>query len=300
MDYAGFTDWMFRLERFGIKLGLDNITELLSGIGDPHEELRSVHVAGTDGKGSVCAFIQRMLMAHGLRVGLYTSPHLVDFRDRIKVGNDEISEPDVLRIGLELKKVAEAMASEDNEKQLTFFEFTTGLAFEYFKEQKIDILVAEVGMGGRLDATNVLKPEVSVITRIGLEHTAYLGSTIQDIAREKAGIIKPGIPVVTCERNVDALTVIAATCKKKGCRLIRIGEDFAVARGHQTLSGTDFEFHGLKDLKLRTRLLGGYQAENAAGALAAVETLHDRGIHVNAEEETTGVIEDRKSTRLNS
>jgi dihydrofolate synthase/folylpolyglutamate synthase len=298
MDYAGFTDWMFRLERFGIKLGLENITELLSRIGDPHKELRSVHVTGTNGKGSVCAFVQQMLMAHGLRVGLYTSPHLVDFRERIKVGNDEISEQDVLRIGLELKKVAEAMASEDNEKQLTFFEFTTGLAFEYFRERKIDILVAEVGMGGRLDATNVLKPDVSVITRIGLEHTAYLGTTIQDIAREKAGIIKPGVPVVTCERNADALAVIAAACKKKGCRLIRIGEDFEVANIRQTLNGTEFEYQGLKNLKLRTRLLGGYQADNAAAALATIETLHDWGVHVDAEEERKGIMETQWPGRL--
>ncbi len=298
MDYAAFTDWMFRLERFGIKLGLENVTEFLSRIGDPHKGLRSIHVTGTNGKGSVCVFAQRMLMAHGLKVGLYTSPHLVDFRERIKIGDVEIPEQEVLRIGLDLKRVSDQMAAEDNEKQLTFFEFTTGLAFKYFREQNIDMLVAEVGMGGRLDATNVLSPDVSVITRIGLEHTAYLGSTIQDIAREKAGIVKPGVPVVTCEKNPDALGVIATTCRKKGSRLIRIGEDFEVTDIRQSLTGTEFDYRGMKDLKLKTRLLGGYQAENAAAALATVETLHDRGIHVTVDHEREGILETRWPGRL--
>ncbi len=298
MDYAEFTDWMFRLERFGIKLGLDNVTEFLSRIGDPHKSLSSVHVTGTNGKGSVCAFTQQMLMQHRMKVGLYTSPHLVDFRERIKIGNDEILEEDVLRIGLALKKISDDMGAESNEKQLTFFEFTTGLAFEYFKEQKIDILVAEVGMGGRLDATNVLSPEVSVITRIGLEHTAYLGSTIKDIAREKAGIIKPGVPVITCERNPEALGVISSTCRKKGCRLIRIGEEFQVTEVRQSLSGTEFEYRGLEDLSLKTSLLGAYQAENAAAALATVETLHDMGVHVTVDEEKRGILETRWPGRL--
>ncbi len=289
MDYAEFTTWMFSLERFGIKLGLDNVTEFLSRAGDPHKSLRSVHVTGTNGKGSVCAFISEMLMAHGLEVGLYTSPHLVDFRERIKVGDDEIPEEDVLRIGLALKKIADQMASEDREKQLTFFEFTTGMAFEYFRQRGLDIVVAEVGMGGRLDATNVLTPEVCVITRIGLEHTNYLGATIPDIAREKAGIIKPGVPVVTCEQNPEALAVILNTCRKKGSRLVRIGLDFSVDGVQQSLAGTEFDYAGWNRARLKTRLLGSYQAENAAAAVATVETLHDHGIHVTSEEIEKGI-----------
>lgn len=298
MDYAEFTNWMFNLERFGIKLGLDNITEFMSRIGDPHKHLRSVHVTGTNGKGSVCAFVSKMLLEHGMKVGLYTSPHLVDFRERIKIGDEEIPEEDVLRIGLAVKKVADEMAAEDSEKQLTFFEFTTGLAFKYFRQRRIDILVAEVGMGGRLDATNILSPEASVITRIGLEHTNYLGSTIQAIAREKAGIIKPGVPVVTCERNPDSLAVISSTCRKKGSQLIRIDKDFRVYRIIETLSGTEFEYAGWHHAKMKTRLLGGYQADNAATALAVVESLHERGIHVAVDEMRKGVLDTTWPGRL--
>ncbi len=298
MDYREFTDWMFSLERFGIKLGLDNIREFLSRIGDPHNGLNAVHVTGTNGKGSVCAFIAKMLETHGLRVGLYTSPHLVDFRERIRIGEQEIPDDDVLRIGLRLKKIADDMAGESKEKQLTFFEFTTGLAFQYFCEKKVQMLVAEVGMGGRLDATNVLTPSVSVITRIGLEHTAYLGSTISEIAREKSGIIKAGVPVVTCERNPEALNVIATTCKKKRAQLKRLGSDFEVGNIIQSLSGTEFDYHGLRSMRLRTKLLGDYQAENAATALAVVESLHDQGMHVTADEMKKGIMETKWPGRL--
>lgn len=290
MDYDEFTEWMFGLERFGIKLGLDNIREFLGEIGNPERDLRSIHVTGTNGKGSVCAMAAEMLRAHGLKVGLYTSPHLVDFRERISVNNRRISERDVVRLGLELKEVMEAMASDSREKQLTFFEFTTGLAFKYFQEKKVDILVAEVGMGGRLDATNVLAPEVSVITRIGLEHTNYLGSTIQEIAREKAGIVKEGVGVITCERKPEALAVLESTCAKKRSSLKRVGKDFDVSSVSQTPHGTEFDYDGVRTIRgLRTKLLGGYQAENAATAIAAMEELESRGIVVEGEEIRKGI-----------
>jgi folylpolyglutamate synthase/dihydrofolate synthase len=147
------------------------------------------------------------------------------------------------------------MEAEDKEKQLTFFEFTTGLAFKHFAEEKVDIVVTEVGMGGRLDATNVITPEVAAITRIGLEHTNYLGNTIQDVAREKAGIIKTGARVVTCERGRDALSVIETTCKKKGASLRMIGKDFDVSNIHQTLQGASLASRptSLEGTKLRTQ-----------------------------------------------
>ena len=299
MDYLEFTSWMFGLERFGIKLGLENITEFLHRIGDPHQQLKSVHVTGTNGKGSVCAFTDRILREHGLRVGLYTSPHLVDFRERIKVNGRMIPEKDVIRIGLELKRVMEEMSSNDAEKQLTFFEFTTGLAFRYFAERKVDVLVAEVGMGGRLDATNVLSPYVAVITRIGLEHTNYLGTTIPDIAREKAGIVKSGSRVVTCERGAEALSVIANACEKKRTSLRRIGKDFEVSKIAQTLRGTTFDYSGDRNLRgIETRLIGGYQAENAATAIATIEDLSKSGIFVTDDEIRTGLLKTRWEGRL--
>jgi len=281
MEYDEFTEWMFGLERFGIKLGLDNIREFLGRIGNPEKSLKSIHVAGTNGKGSVCAMAAETLRAHGIKVGLYTSPHLVDFRERITINNRRIAERDVVRLGLELKETMEAMASESKEKQLTFFEFTTGLAFKYFEEKAVDIVVAEVGMGGRLDATNVLDPEVSVITRICLEHTNYLGGSIQEIAREKAGIIKQGVHVITCERKPDALAVIESTCMKKRSSLRRIGKDFEISLVNQTVGGTEFNYSGARTIKgLRTRLIGGYQADNAAAAIAALEVLSEGGLAV--------------------
>jgi len=299
MDYAGLTDWMFNLERFGIKLGLENTTEFLERIGNPHLDFKSVHVTGTNGKGSVCAFVAEILRRQGLKVGLYTSPHLVDFRERIKVNGKMIPEADVIRLGTELRKSTEDMAAEDKEKQLTFFEFTTGLAFKYFSERNADMVVAEVGMGGRLDATNVLLPEVCAITRIGLEHTNYLGNTIADIAREKAGIIKLGVGVVTCERKPEALAVIEGTCGKKGAPLKKIGKDFDVENVTQTISGTTFDYDGAQRLsRLRTRLLGAYQAENAAAAVAIIEELSNRGVQVREEHIREGVLSTRWPGRL--
>ena len=299
MGYIELTSWMFNLERFGIKLGLENISEFLSRIGNPHQDFRSVHVTGTNGKGSVCNFVAEMLRKHGLKVGLYTSPHLVDFRERIVVNGKRISERDVIRIGSALRGTMEGMAKENGEKQLTFFEFTTGLAFKYFSEQKVDFVVAEVGIGGRLDATNVLRPEVGCITRIGLEHTNYLGNTIQEIAREKAGIIKESMPLITCERKPEALNVIRSTCDKKVAKLRRIGEGFDVSNVLQSLKGTRFDYSGIRMLRgMKTRLLGAHQAENAAAAIAIVEELAGRGIMVADEEIRRGLLAARWPGRL--
>jgi len=297
--YEDLTRWMFNLERFGIKLGLENATEFLSRIGNPQDDFRSIHVTGTNGKGSVCAFTSDILRQHGLKVGLYTSPHLVDFRERIKVNGQEIPEDDVVRLATELRGHMESMASENSEKQLTFFEFTTGLAFKYFSEQKVDMVVAEVGMGGRLDATNVLRPDVAAITRIGLEHTNYLGATIPEIAREKAGIIKDGANVITCERKPEALSVIRNACDKKGVKLRKIDADFEIDNVTQSLRGTSFDYAGVRAIDaLRTRLLGKYQAENAAAAVAIIEELATRGISVSEEEIRNGLEETKWPGRL--
>jgi len=299
MAYSDLVAWMFNLERFGIKLGLENITEFLERIGNPHRSLRSVHVTGTNGKGSVCAFTTEILRKHGLKAGLYTSPHLVDFRERIRINGKDISERDVVRIGGELRGAMEEMASESPEKQLTFFEFTTGLAFKYFSEKKVDLVVAEVGMGGRLDATNVLAPCVEAITRIGLEHTNYLGKTIPEIAREKAGIIKSGTSVVTCERTEEALSVIRSACEKKGCLLKRIGADFEIGRVRSSLRGTEFDYDGGRKFRdLKTRLLGAYQAENAAAAIALAEELAKHDLFISDEEIRKGLASTKWPGRL--
>lgn len=281
MGYESLVDWMFKLERFGIKLGLRNMTEFLSRVGDPHVGLRTVHVSGTNGKGSVCAFLASALREAGYGVGLYTSPHLVDFRERILVDGEHIREDDVVRIGNELRSTMEGMAAEDPEKQLTFFELTTGMALRYFRERDVDIAVVEVGMGGRLDATNVISPEVCGITRIGLEHTAYLGRTIREIAREKAGIIKEGVPVVSCERNPEALAVISAVCERKGAELKLIDRDFAALNPDTSVEGSSFDYRGASNREgLRIRLVGSHQIENAAMAVAMAEALRGRGFDI--------------------
>jgi len=299
MGYAETISWMFNLERFGIKLGLDNMTELMDRIGNPHVGMRSVHVAGTNGKGSVCAFTERMLRAHGLKTGLYVSPHLVDFRERISVSGRLISERDTVRYAEELKPIMDTMAEENPKKQLTFFEFTTALALEYFADKQVDIVVAEVGMGGRLDATNVLTPDAAGITRIWLEHTSYLGETIPEIAREKAGIIKPGAVVVTCEKNPRALSVIESTCERRRAKLQIHGRDFRTENSRQTLRGTEFDYHGRRNLTdLNTMLIGTHQAENAAAAVALVEGLEGRSILLSDDEIREGLAKTRWPGRL--
>ena len=265
---------MFGLERFGIKLGLANMTEFLSRIGNPQSDFSAVHVAGTNGKGSVCSFLASMLSEAGLKVGLYTSPHLVDFRERITVNASMIPQEDVVRIGNELRTVMESMAQEDSEKQLTFFEFTTGLAFKYFSEKQVDIAVVEVGMGGRLDATNVIAPEVAGVTRVGLEHTAYLGRTLEAIAREKAGIVKEGVPLVTCERDPAVLSILKAICDRKGANLRVMGKDFRAENCRQTENGSIFDFIGATTYReLSILLLGHHQIGNAAMSIALLEEL---------------------------
>jgi len=299
MEYDDFTQWMFNLERFGIKLGLDNVTEYMGRIGNPQNDFRSIHVAGTNGKGSVCAFAANILQRQGLKVGLYVSPHLVDFTERISINGKQISHKDTVRIGSDLRPTMDQMASEGTDKQLTFFEFTTGLAFKYFSENKIDIAVVEVGLGGRLDATNILRPEVGVVTRIGLEHTKYLGNTIPEVAREKAGIIKGGMHVVTCERGEEALPVIVAACKKRGAALRRIDADFRVTNVRRSLSGTTFDYSGRREIvDLATHLVGAYQTENAAAAIAAVDELEPKGVSVSEDSVREGILTTKWPGRL--
>lgn len=182
---------MFSLRRFGIKLGLATIRRMLAGLGNPHQRYSCIHIAGTNGKGSVASSLAAVLMCSGYRVGLYTSPHLVRFNERIKVDGEDISDADIVRL---YRRVCRALPGG---REPTFFEFTTAMALDEFGRRKVDWAVIETGMGGRLDATNVLTPELSIITNVSLEHREYLGHSLPAIAFEKAGIIKRRRPVVT-------------------------------------------------------------------------------------------------------
>src|SRR2546425_5536553 len=258
MDYDALLQELYRLERFGIKLGLDTITELLGHMGNPHRRFKTVHVTGTNGKGSVCAYVASVLRKAGYRVGLYTSPHLVRFNERIQTDGRQISNSDVARIYQEMQPAIAKTSGGSKVRQPTFFEVTTGIAFHYFAEKGIDIGVIEVGMGGRMDATNVITPLVAVLTRIGLEHTEHLGKTEDRIAREKAGIIKPGCRVVTVDQ--PTVSIIAAQAHALGCPVIvvgrgvrydRLGFDRSRQRGRMEDGGKT---------ELRVPLLGSYPA----------------------------------------
>lgn len=235
--------WLYSTQQFGIKLGLENIRRLLSALGDPQEKLAFFHIAGTNGKGSVCAMLDSILRAAGHRTGLYTSPHLVDFRERVRVNGEKIS-PDAAAEGLSLIRETSA----DWQHSPTFFEITTALAIWHFAREDCRYVVLETGMGGRLDATNAVTPLVSVITPIALDHSQWLGDTIAKIAAEKAGIIKPGIPVVSARQEVDAARVLEG---KAGATSVR------------------FITSPLPNWEVALR--GAHQRENAALALAALE-----------------------------
>ncbi|MDK2927514.1 MAG: dihydrofolate synthase / folylpolyglutamate synthase, partial [Bacillota bacterium] len=209
MDWEETTVWLESLARFGSRPGLERIERLLALLGHPEQGLKVIHVAGTNGKGSVCAFISAVLAAAGYRTGLYTSPHLVEYTERFQVNGREVAPDELAALLTRVRAAAEAVAAAGG-GQATEFEVLTAAAFLYFARERVDYLVLEVGLGGRLDATNVVEPQVAVITHISYDHVAVLGRTLTEIAREKAGIIKPGRPVVLAPQEDEAARVITA------------------------------------------------------------------------------------------
>ena len=214
MTYEESLGWLYSTQQFGIKLGLDNIRRVLKALGDPHEQLSFLHVAGTNGKGSVCAMLEAILRAADYKTGLYTSPHLIDFRERVRVCGNKIPRAAASR---GLKNLRRLAASWDHSP--TFFEFATALALQHFAESDCEFVALETGMGGRLDATNAVMPVVSVITPIALDHSRWLGKTVAEVAWEKAGIIKPSVPVVSAPQDPAAAEVIARRAGELGCSL---------------------------------------------------------------------------------
>lgn len=271
-EYDEALRWLFKLQRFGVKLGLDNMRELLGHLGDPHEKFRSVHVAGTNGKGSVCTFLSSALKEAGYKVGMYTSPHVVRYSERMQINGEEISDERMMGYINKVRPIAERMG-EDPTKHPTFFEFTTAMGFSYFADENVDIAVVEVGMGGRLDATNVIVPEVAVITHLALEHTEHLGKTLERIAKEKAGIIKPGVPVVSAEEN----PVVRKTCEERGSELTVVEEEYPYERTSFDSSGQRM-WVGEPSREFEIPLLGSYQLQNAVTAYAVLDLLR-KGEH---------------------
>ncbi len=272
MNYTETLRYLYNLERFGIKLDLTNITAILRLLGNPHLKFPSIHIAGTNGKGSVAAMLHSVLCESGYRAGLYTSPHLVDFRERIKVGRDMIEKDFIFDFVRGLK-------DEIDKNGYTFFEVTTALAFQYFAQEKVEIAVVETGLGGRLDATNMITPLISIITNIGREHTKQLGDIIAQIANEKAGIVKRGVPIVTAVSQPEAFEAIRAVCAQKKSELIRIQDTSSCTVLDSSINGSRFNFSsnsfGYEGLELN--LAGRHQLLNAATALAAIQKLQQPG-----------------------
>jgi len=264
-SYTATLDEMFALQRFGIKLGLATIRNILKNLGNPQNQYACIHIAGTNGKGSIAAGLSAILQAAGFRVGLYTSPHLIDFNERITVNNRQISNKRVVEAYRAVKK------AHQGKRQPTFFEFTTAMALYEFAKQGVEWAIIETGMGGRLDATNMVKPAVSIISNISLEHREYLGDTIAEIAGEKGGIIKYRTPVVTGARQKDAISMLEFLAEKKKAPLYRLGNDFRVRRNKDQR----FSYYGLDHTwrHLATNLVGPHQVNNAGLVLATCESL---------------------------
>ncbi len=264
---------MYSLRRFGIKLGLSTIRRILKSLGNPQDNFSCIHVAGTNGKGSVASALTSILNASGYKTGLYTSPHLVRFNERITVRNRPVSNDHVVEAYKAVNRV------HYGDREPTFFEFATAMAFYEFGRQKVDWAVIETGMGGRLDATNIIKPDLSIITNISVEHGEYLGNTISQIAGEKGGIIKRHTPVVTGIKQKSAVSVVKEIAKTKSAPFFRLGDDFRVKRNK---SGT-FSYFGIENnwRNLQTGLLGNYQVDNAALVVAACELLNKNKTNIS-------------------
>ena len=276
--------------------GLERIEELLERLGNPHKQLKFVHVAGTNGKGSVCAYLDSVLRQAGYKTGLFTSPYIETFEERIRVNGENIPMDELTEITLAVREEAEAMAAEKADNHPTEFELMCAVAMMHFARRGCEIVVAEVGLGGRWDATNVIPaPEVSVIVRIGLDHTDLLGNTTGEIAAEKAGIIKPGTTVVSWPQDEDALTSIQAACAAANVPLTAadlseltqeaVQIDLA-ASAEDALPTRQFSYKGEA---FETQLLASYQPSNAVLAIEAVRALQQRGWTISEDALHTGI-----------
>ncbi|MBI4267408.1 MAG: bifunctional folylpolyglutamate synthase/dihydrofolate synthase [Chloroflexi bacterium] len=278
---------------------LRRVEELLSRLGNPHRKARTVHIAGTKGKGSVAAMIASVLTASGYKTGLYTSPHLHIFNERIRVDDKLIADEEVVALIEKLRPEVEAVNRKATYGRLTTFEVMTALCFAYFAEKEVDVQVIEVGLGGRLDATNVIQPEVSIITSISLDHTEVLGDTVAKIAAEKAGIIKPDITVVIAPQVAEAEEVIEEACRGRQARLIKVGHEVTWQRLGFDLDRQSLLVKGrLDSYELSIPLLGQHQLQNAATSIAVLEVLREKGFHVSPDSITRGLSQVKWPGRL--
>ena len=291
MNYTEALKYIHGISWTFCKPGLERITELCEALGNPQRELKFIHVAGTNGKGSTSSMLSEVLIRAGYWVGLYTSPYIYRFNERIKVMGEDISDSELCELCEKLKPITDKMTDKPTE-----FELITAIAFEHFKRCGCEVVVLEVGMGGRFDSTNIIRdPLLSIITGISLDHTAFLGDTTEKIAFEKAGIIKDGAPVIFGGEDEGALRVIEEVCCERGSRLYRPSY-FEIKNGHTSLEGASFDYKNYKDVKLS--LLGEYQLRNAAVVLEAVEVLREEGLKINTGAVLDGIFAARWRARF--
>ncbi len=277
LEYIHSINWTF------CKPGLERIKLLCDALGNPESKLKFIHVAGTNGKGSFCAMLESILRNAGYKTGLFTSPYIKVFNERMQVNGKMIGDDELAEITAYVKPIADGMKDKPTE-----FELITAIGFEYFKRNVCDVVILEAGMGGRLDSTNIITtPVLSVITGIALDHTAFLGDTVEAIAKEKAGIIKDGIPVLYGGRDESARAVIEDTAKEKNSEFFTVEHSNLLIK-QTSLEGTLFDFNGYKDM--RVSLLGTYQPENACAVLSAVDILKKQGFNVSKESIKAGLL----------
>jgi len=274
VDYSLTKNLRYSPEKFN----LSRMYRFLELIGNPHQDYATIHVAGTKGKGSICAMISSILSHSGYITGFYSSPHMIYFTERIRIGDQLISQKEIADYVDYLKPFI------DQVEQITTFEITTALAFKYFSDQKVDFAVIEVGLGGRFDATNVITPKVSVISTISFDHTKILGNTLSKIAFEKSGIIKNNVPVVVSRQKRTAMKMIQSIAQERSAPLIDTNESYRVTSGQRTLDYQEFMIQNSSTSTdwIRLPLIGSHQLENARTAYAVINELHDQGVKISA------------------
>ena len=274
--------YLNKFQFHGFRLGLERIDAVLDALGNPHETYPTIHVAGTNGKGSVCAALSSILQEAGYKVGFYSSPHLVKLNERFRINMEPIDDSF-------LKELLEETASlSEKGYELSYFEFTTAMAFSCFAKKGVDIAIIETGLGGRLDATNVITPLISIITNISLEHQTYLGNTVEEIAFEKGGIIKKGVPVVTGRLDGGPLKVISRICQEKEAPLHLFGRDFGIKR-HGDSALFDLWMDNATIKNVRFGLMGKVQMENGAVAAFVCRLLERMGLSVSQSDIVKGL-----------
>lgn len=285
LEYIHSINWCF------CKPGLERIGELCHRLGDPQNELKFIHVAGTNGKGSTSSMLESVLRKAGYKTGLYTSPYIKEFNERMRVEGENISNGELAEITTYVRPLADSMPDKPTE-----FELITAVAFEYFRRNKCDIVVLEAGMGGRLDSTNIIEtPLLSLITGISLDHTAFLGDTVAKIAAEKAGIIKKGVPVLFGGVNAEAERVIAERAREQYSRFHKVDYSLLCVK-EMTLGGTSFDFNAYTDMRIS--LLGAYQPRNASIVLSAIDILRELGMDIPESAVRDGIAAARWSARF--